>query len=602
MNRPLLWILIALVAALVLTFFRAPLAAVLAFPILVGLLPLVYKKAPLSFALTAILFYGVGIILATQSLTAPNPLEGLTGEGVEVVGVVDTIPQDKENKTTFTLSLIKARGEGVDARVLVSMANTNGHQPPALVPGEVVTLNGEISLPQGSRNPGGFDNAMYLKANHVDGTMYLARGTTVESLGKKTGIRYAVDRVRMALIHTCNTTLSQGEAAVVRGVLLGDKAISPDIKATFRDAGLAHVMAVSGLHVGYLYALVIYVGEALGLKKKYQLGLLIPCLAFYVALTGFSPSVIRAAIMVGTLCLGAATREHYDALNGLCLAAIILLLLEPALLWAVGFQLSFGAVLAIVLFYKPMVYHWVGGGGKKPVVEGLCLTLCATLGTLPFTLYHFHRLPLVSIISNVVVVPLVGILLVAALILVPAMTVVPALSALGTPILGSLSEVVLWLSEGFASIPGLSILGRGLNAVEMMALFLGALLVTGYFNLRHRMQRVLICTALPALCVGAMAVALLPRPLTITYLDVGQGDCALVETPKGGAYLIDGGGYQNTWGDQETTRPSISERVLLPALYHKGITHHPPPRRPRPGHRGAIDQNSRGPPLSFHQI
>ncbi|MGL4282650.1 MAG: ComEC/Rec2 family competence protein, partial [Eubacterium aggregans] len=266
---------------------------------------------------------------------------------------------------------------------------------------------------------------------------------------------------------------------------------------------------------------------------------------------------------------GQVIKTHYDGLSGLCLAAILILAVSPAQLFAAGFQMSFGAVCAILLFEKPLRHRIMKGTGLQGnIVNTLVLTLCATIGTLPATLYHFHTLNLVTLVSNLLLVPLAGLLFTIGLL----MLVLPGLTPVFALVPGVLAHWILKLTAFFAGTRDLRFNGGPMGILDIILLVVAAFTVAGYFNFRHRRERLVVCTVLPALFLSTIAFSLLPGPLRITFLDVGQGDSALVQTPEGGAYLIDEGGY-SVYGDQaDTGRQAISEKVLLPVLYAYGIT------------------------------
>ncbi|MGL6294006.1 ComEC/Rec2 family competence protein, partial [Eubacterium aggregans] len=173
-----------------------------------------------------------------------------------------------------------------------------------------------------------------------------------------------------------------------------------------------------------------------------------------------------------------------------------------------------------------------------------------------------------TLVSNLLLVPLAGLLFTIGLL----MLVLPGLTPVFALVPGVLAHWILKLTAFFAGTRDLRFNGGPMGILDIILLVVAAFTVAGYFNFRHRRERLVVCTVLPALFLSTIAFSLLPGPLRITFLDVGQGDSALVQTPEGGAYLIDEGGY-SVYGDQaDTGRQAISEKVLLPALYAYGIT------------------------------
>ena len=433
-------------------------------------------------------------------------------------------------------------------------------------------MTGRLRLPENVRNPGGFDYRLYLLGNRVAGVMSFSDSNDLEYLGSAPSVIHRIENLRIAMSEAVSRAFSPDEAALIRGILFGDKTISDRVQALFSDAGISHVLAVSGLHVGFLFAAVAWLLSLIKLKEKYYFAVLLPLLAFYIVLTGISSSVVRASLMLTAVVLGRVVKRSYDMLSGIAVAAMIILIVSPAQLFAAGFQMSFGAVIGICFFYKPICYC-IKKHFKEPgvLLSALVMTLCATVGTLPVTLYHFQTVNLIGFFANPIVVPIVGVLLTICLITVPLMTLLPPLSSVLAFVPSLIAKIILVITNFFASFDFLRFHRGMLNIWELAILAIVMLVIAGYFNLK-RLKPTIIASALVSVCIiGFVITATLPKPFSVTYLDVGQGDAALVETPSGGAYLIDGGGYEDSW--QETvSRVPISDKVLLPALYSKNIT------------------------------
>lgn len=575
MKRPSLWALAVTAAAILMVSAGGPVWLLAAVPAALFPLPLVNKQITWGGMAFLLLIYVLAAASAWQVWNAANPVAPWDQRECEITGIVDGIPKEGDTRTAFPFKVLQVDGSAASGRLMVTLAHYDAKGTTGTQPGEVLRLRGTVSLAEGKRNPGGFDYALYLKGQAIDGLLYVGRPSQVEAAGQWASPLYSLDRLRMTLSAACDAAFPSDQSSLIRGILFGDKAIDADVKDAFADAGISHVMAVSGLHVGYLYAFILVILGALGLKDRTVFWVLLPCLFFYAALTGFSASVIRAALMLLAAVAGKAFRHHYDPLSGLCAAAVFLLLLSPAQLFAAGFELSFGAVLGIVLFNRPLCHQWeqktkLGKPGK--IVQSLILTVCATLGTLPAMLYHFQVVNGAALIANLAVVPLVGVLLILGFVTVPLMALWPGAAGILAVLPGALAGVILWMTNQLAGLAAFSFHRGSLNLLEGALILLLALAVAGYFNLKHRRQQLALCTAVPALVLALVLMACLPRNLTITYLDVGQGDSALIETPSGGAYLIDGGGYEDHGMTVSADRTPISEKVLLPALYAKGIT------------------------------
>lgn len=568
MKRPLIYALVAFIAAILMAFFDAPFFLILLIPLILMPLPFVFKSFKIDMVLLVIGVYFVGCVVSINHFGTESPLTGLFEKERQITGVVDSIPTIKNGKTSFILKLKTLDGQPIKTKLQVTVAD--GHD---FDPGKVLNFKGEVTEPSGKRNPGGFDYGLYLDSKGVKGQVYLKDGDDIAISEGAFSPVYRIYALNRQLSAVCDQAFTSEQSGLIKGILLGDTSMDDQIKTDFRNAGVSHILSVSGLHVGYVYAVVLALLGLFKVKRKYRFWILLPCLLVYVALTGFSATVIRAALMFMVLVAGQEMKETYDPLNALCLAGIGLLLLQPAQLFTAGFQLSFTAVLGIVIFCKPLCYLYEKKI-KTPgiIVESLILTLSVTLATLPASLYHFQTLNLTALISNLIVVPLSGALLICALVTVPLMAMLPGLIGIVHLPAAFLADSILFLTGFFAKLNWLSLHRGGLVFAELLLLVILAFLFSGYFNLKKKSAKIFVGASLPFLILALCGASLVPKPLTITYLDVGQGDSALIQTPSGGAYLIDGGGYE-TYGDApQPEHMPISESVLMPALYAKNIT------------------------------
>lgn len=321
------------------------------------------------------------------------------------------------------------------------------------------------------RSPGGFDYNGWL---HIQGISY--------SLGTPTGTatklspnqkweyrawaasirRGAVERFRLA-------GLKGDELGLVAALTVGDrKLLSPEIRQTFSKIGIAHVLALSGLHVGFVYGALLLLcrfipGNTLQ-QRLLRYGLPLLGVVFFALVAGGSPSLVRAVVMLFFFSLShilPGRRASFSALAG---AALCLLLYDPRALFSVGFQFSFAAVAGILLFASPLMglvrthckfLHYCWGV--------LCVSLAAQVGTLPLQLYYFGVLPTAGLVINLLVIPLTSVLVPAAVIL--AMLPGACLAAI------ALGIVVEWLAKSIDRISALAVQipGSQIEGIELAA-------------------------------------------------------------------------------------------------------------------------------------
>jgi competence protein ComEC len=441
-----------------------------------------------------------------------------------------------------------------------------------------------------------FDFHAHLRREGVAGELSLRH---VAATGRvRSGLAGALDRARERAEAALSAGLGPGEAALARGFILGqDEAVDPLLREDFRDAGLAHLLAVSGQNVMLLCALALPLLALAGAGIGVRVTVLLALISAYVPLAGAGPSLQRAAVMAGAGLVALAAGRPASRWYALLLAAAATLALRPRVSGDVGWQLSFAAVAGIALLAPPLrraalaLLEPLTRGRRlmrrlaRAAADGIAMTVAATVATLPLLALHFGSVPVASVPANVAALPAVA----------PVMWIGMADAALGQlrplPFAGQLAgaaaralalpfgallrwiaAVAEWWAErvpaeplrlapwqaavAYAALAALAVMlarrraARGAGA----SVALSAALAdpdTPLGRLRERWRRLPRATRagarVAAVCAVAALVAGLARPpgppdvLTVSFLDVGQGDATLVQHPRGGTLLVDGG-------------------------------------------------------------
>lgn len=291
--------------------------------------------------------------------------------------------------------------------------------------GSRLMARGTPQRPSAEENPGQFDYREYLRRKGILWQCYLPEGcwkplpqeahspVNVTAWGKQLQLEL-VQRIRH-----CNLTPSQ--QGIAEAMLLGWRDdLDPQTFQQFRDAGITHLLCVSGLHVGIVALLVRGLLFFLGRRRWQRLvkgAAQLAAVWLFVAVTGMSPSALRAGVMFSLLIIGDMIARQTPSANNLATSAVLLLCFRPMLLFDVGFQLSYAAVAGIIIGYKPMCqliiirYRKIGWRLVRGIWRLTCLSTVAQLATLPLTLYYFHQFPLYFLIANILIVPFAGLLL-----------------------------------------------------------------------------------------------------------------------------------------------------------------------------------------------
>jgi len=281
-------------------------------------------------------------------------------------------------------------------------------------------------------------------------------------------------------------------SALLKAITIGVKAdIDPGVKENFASTGTMHVLAVSGLHVGILYGIFLFFSRHL-LKSRFRhlvVLVIIFLLWFYALLTGFTPSVLRAVTMFSILALGKSFRRKSNPYNLVFFSAFLLLILNPGLIYMVGFQLSYMAVLSILLF-TPKLMNVSIPFLPHNVKALLAVSISAQLGTFPLSLLYFKQFPVYFLVSNLLVIPLVFILLNGTILYLLGGIFAPLQEFIGY-FVGKITQLLLALVKMMGSLPWSTYKTQTFTMQEAVILYLFILSIT-YFLIRKRFRWLVI--------------------------------------------------------------------------------------------------------------
>ncbi|HKN94592.1 MAG TPA: ComEC/Rec2 family competence protein [Thermoleophilaceae bacterium] len=429
-------------------------------------------------------------------------------------------------------------------------------------PGTGVDVRGLLEVPKPSANAD-FDYPAYLRRRGI--RYELALDKLQPSGAARGGLAGMVDWLRGRAERGVTAGLSPGNAALASGMVLGeDQRISSDVKDDFRRSGLSHLLAVSGQNVMLLGALVLPIFALIGLGPRARLAGVGTLVAIYVPLAGAGPSLQRAGVMGAAGLAAAAAARPVSRTYALLLAAAATLVVNPRVAGDPGWQLSFAAVVGIALLVPGLrrMLRWLPG----PIAEGAAVTSAATLATAPLLAHHFHAIQLVALPSNLLALPVVAPIMWSGMVQAalgaaggPALTLASLLGRIDGLLLGYLRAVARWFGDaphGQASVALRSPVAVVAAYVLMAA---AALLVRRLIRSLEprapawaaewrRVPRLRRFGLVATLVVGvglagwwATGPPGPPRQLTVSFLDVGQGDATLIQDPSGAAVLFDGG-------------------------------------------------------------
>ena len=460
---------------------------------------------------------------------------------------------------------------------------------PFLRYGDTLRVSGSVEQPEPI---GDFDYAAWLESQGVVGVMWARQAELVTTGG---GARPAATLhiVRTALAVALQRSIPEPQAGLAQALLLGIRSELPQpVKESFRTAGMSHLLAISGLHVGIVMALTLAAGSALAGRNNPAAILTSGLVVWaYAVLSGLDPPVVRAAIMGSLFLVQGLLGRGMRGLTALLLAGTVMLLIDPHLLSSQSFQLSFTAMAGVILGL-PLITaltaavsaplsgsqsgpaRW-GGYGLSLLIASVVISTTTTLATLPLVAWHFGEIPLMSVPATILAMPAMAAALLGAAATSFVGLFAPALaSGLGTLAWAPLAWLI-WVADAMPPI----LLAAPWLTVPVAAGWLGMTGLLAVLASSGRTRRAVAAlrrrprwrpAGLPGFMAGAVPVAVIAVLLLFSQfasaksdgllhvyaLDIGQGDAILIVTPEGQQMLVDGG------PDAETTLAAVAS--LMP--------------------------------------
>ena len=429
--------------------------------------------------------------------------------------------------------------------------------------GNAIRAAGELSFFQNARNPGNFDQKLYYQRQDIHGSAWAKEVEVVDDSIWK--IRDWLSEFRSQWKKALIQAMGEKDGNVLSAMLLGEKSeMDPDTKELYQVSGIGHILAISGLHLSF-----IGIGAYRIFRRmtgSYTAGGIVGILllVLYVMMIGFTVSAVRALVMFLFRVGADMTGRHYDPPTALAAAAAAVLLWRPLSLYDGGFWLSFGAVFAMIIVLPIF---------KGLPVQGFWASVSINLTILPVMLFYFFEFPPYSLLLNLFVIPLMSAMLFLGLLGSAAYAAGIPIAVFGLRI----CKVILWLYEKCCEI-GMGIPGARMIAGKPRLWQIAAyyILLAAALVFLRRLRRKEIKKAsgmettgririMPLLALAAGIFILTFRfgeegRLSVTILDVGQGDGIFIQGPAGGTYLIDGGSSDIKKVGQYRIEPFLKSR------------------------------------------
>lgn len=498
----------------------------------------------------------------------------------ELIGIVSELPYYDSSRVRFVLSseMIVTRKDTINVTgdVMVNMRKNlykPDEKPPELKPGDRISMIGRLSEAFEERNPGEFDYRRYLRLHDVYKIFYIS-GYDKTILLSRNNLGFFKQKIlypaKEYALNNIDEHLSGDRAAYLKGLVTGERSdISREMREAFINTGVMHLIAVSGLNVAYIIITITLLLTLFRVPYKYRIYVMIPVLIFYCLFTGAPASIVRATIMGILFLISISIQRKTNFFNIVGISALIILMYDPKQLFDPGFVLSYSAVISMVFFYnrfeqllKNKIEELQRSGKQyiRIILVMFLTTLAAQIGTLPITAMYFGKISIISLFANLIVVPFANLALAIGFFQILAGIFSNYLSSVIAETNNILLSAQLGFIEWCASFEFAYVDFFGFNIYNIVIYFVCLiLLITAVRN--NIAFRIALCLLL---VISVPLVNLNFKDETkITIIDVGHGNCTLIQTSEGKNILIDAGIRTRTFNS--------SERTIIPFLKRNGI-------------------------------
>lgn len=552
-------------------------------------------KRPLCFIsliITAIVF--IYLEFSVSTLTNYSPVAE-DGSFIEMTGIVS----EKEVRLGLTgeevlvIYLIPSDRLKGNFKYVECYLENDGFKPYV---GEMVSLGGKVSAFSSPRNPGEFDSRLYYSSLKIAYRLYNTR--IYASDGKRDFIKENLYRLRRFLENILDNRLDKNDSSIMKAVLLGDKAfMDEEVKELYKNSGIMHVLAVSGLHISILGMGVYKLLKKLKLPMVLGTSISIAIMFLYGSMCGLSTSAFRAICMFVVMILSKVLGRTYDVLSALALSELLLIFDQPLYLYNSGFLFSFAAVVAIALI-KPNLFSQNDGKRLREMrfvddkkdgfikryadkaVESLKVGICVTIMTLPVYVSFYYTFPIYSFFLNIVVLPLMEPLMILGIILLLTgciayfLVSIVSMALLGMGV-GIFVDIEAFLIHVILKIYSTLCLGTGILPGKILYLghsqkwkivlyyvLVALIIIFPKVKTNNKVLRYRYCGKWLVLISATVILLYKNLPdLQISMIDVGQGDSILLRTHHE-TILIDGG---------STSKKKVGKYSIIPYLSYEDI-------------------------------
>lgn len=536
-------------------------------------------QTPIYLILLIIFIFGAFAYQYSNTIPA-NDISHFAGDKyVKITGSVADEPSRTDEFYRFTLKAkeVTVKGRSYKTSGYVSVFVKNSNQ--SLNYGNKIAVRGKLSGIISTSNPG-ISSFGDLMARRKINCQIFTYDADVNVIGRSIGnpVKYLSIIIKDKLISVIQSTVTEPYASLLGSIIFGSQAspLSDELQDNYRTAGVIHLLVVSGTQVSIIMSVVLAMCKFAGFSRNVKMFVVTFANIIFAVIVGAGPSIIRAAVMSEAALVANIFERENDFYNSLSLSALVLLMSDPLSLFDIGFQLSFVATWA--LFYvSPAIEERLTERLPKFLAGAIALSIAPTITTTPIILYNFGQVSFVSVISNFLIVPWVEITVIMGF----ASTLIGLIFLPLAYVLNNTLTVILAILNGIVYFfAGLPFACRYFQPPALPVVLVYYIILTGGVEMMRGRLNIRSKTIKTAVLVLLLLFAVpffwnyshAAGDLTVTFIDVGQGDSMLIESPSGRKVLIDGGGRQENSSSTAITKEDPTGRsIVVPFLRKKGI-------------------------------
>lgn len=524
------------------------------------------------------LIFLIGFFNSAFHLKYFDDLSSYDDETINIEAKVSSIPTNNfQDKTKFYAKVLSIEEDNklnkdINAQTLITIEDKTGEFKNIKI-GDTLKLNGKVKVPQNAKNPSQFDYARYLQFKntfsliYVNDKNYWKITKQADDFAGKFLRKLNDKRNEIIKIHAQNIKSPMLE--ILGGIIFGDDAVNPDeeTKTSFINSGIFHILAASGMNVTLIFGIWFFFAVRLKFNYKFSIISGILLILFYTCMTGFGPPIIRATLMLTLILIGKLIDKKTSTISLLFLVAFLMLLINPLMIFDIGFQLSFLVTFALILTSPLITFNFK----FKPVnyiLGACCIPIIAQLYAAPLQMFYFNTFSMYSVLANIAIIPVLSIVsfvgfISSILALIPA--IASKICFIADFLLNPLLVYIVKVAEFFSNMPYSIVYLKKPYIIQILLYFTLIVSLTCILRYKKFQKKFLLLLGMIILSLFLTFIPIKNNNPEIIFFSVGNADAMLLKSTSNDYFLIDTGRlpYKKS--------SSQAKNIIIKYLNDKGI-------------------------------